>query len=47
MRTGMEAVQTFGHEGAVASVAISGNGRRVLTGSSDKTAALWEAEPGG
>jgi WD40 repeat protein len=35
-----------GHSGAVLSVAISGDGRFVVTGSNDSTALLWEAATG-
>ena len=37
-------IQTFnGHTHAVTSVALSGDGTRVLTGSADRTAILWDA----
>jgi WD40 repeat protein len=35
-----------GHTGQVRSVALSGDGRRVLTGSDDRTAILWDAAGG-
>jgi WD40 repeat protein len=40
-------LQSFaGHTATVAGVALSGNGKRVLTGSWDKTAILWDADTG-
>jgi hypothetical protein len=40
-------LQTFqGHTHRVNSVALSGDGKRVLTGSKDKTARLWDVESG-
>ena len=40
-------MQTFrGHAAPVTSVALSGDGKHVLTGSWDKTAALWDAATG-
>ena len=40
-------LQTFrGHKDSVAAVALSANGRRVLTGSKDGTAKLWDADSG-
>ena len=35
-----------GHSGQVLGVALSGDGKRVLTGSADKTAILWDAASG-
>jgi WD40 repeat protein/serine/threonine protein kinase len=35
-----------GHEGKITSVAISSNGRRLVTGSEDHTAKVWDAETG-
>ena len=37
---------TLRHEGAVWSVAFSPDGRRVVTGSDDQTARVWEASAG-
>ena len=40
-------VQKFqGHTGGLSSVALSGDGKRVLTGSDDNTAILWDAASG-
>jgi hypothetical protein len=39
--------QTFlGHTGPVRSVAVSPDGKRIVTGSSDQTAKVWDAEKG-
>lgn len=42
----LELVVQTGHTSWVTSVALSGDGRRVLTGSSDQTAILWDAVSG-
>jgi WD40 repeat protein/serine/threonine protein kinase/tetratricopeptide (TPR) repeat protein len=42
--TGLKGI--FTHEGAVATVAVSPDGKTVLTGSWDKTARLWDANTG-
>ncbi len=42
-----QCLRTFtGHERAVNSVSFSGDGRKVLSGSSDSTARLWDVETG-
>ena len=52
MRTGSEAgagwqVRTLAcHSGGVASVAISADGKRVVSGSHDTTAKTWDVETG-
>lgn len=40
--TGKEAAQFMGHSGSVYSIAISPDGRRFASGSSDKTICVWE-----
>ena len=42
----IEIVTQLGHSSVVTSVAISPDGRKVLTGSADKTARLWDAASG-
>ena len=52
LRTGSEAgagwqVRTLaGHSGMVFSVAISADGKRVASGSMDKTVKIWDVETG-
>ena len=52
MRTGSEAragwqVRTLaGHSGGVTSVAISADGKRVVSGSDDKTVMIWDVDTG-
>jgi WD40 repeat protein len=41
--TGRELLTLNGHESPVESVAFSSNGRRIVTGSQDKTARVWTA----
>jgi hypothetical protein len=36
-----------GHTGSVTSVAVSADGARIVTGSADNTARVWELFPGG
>jgi WD40 repeat protein len=43
---GPELVLQGGHTGVVYSVAFSPDGRRILTGSHDRTAILWDAGTG-
>ena len=44
--TGKELQRFTGHTSWVTSVALSADGRTVLTGSADKTARMWDAETG-
>jgi WD40 repeat protein len=44
--TKLELVVQTGHTWSVTSVAVSGDGKRVLTGSEDQTAILWDAASG-
>ena len=44
--TGLEIFSLKGHTGYVVSVAFSPDGKRILTGSDDKTARVWDAENG-
>src|ERR1700730_14600341 len=39
-------VAQLGHSGGVTSVAIAPDGKRVLTGSGDHTARIWDTETG-
>jgi WD40 repeat protein len=45
--TGRPIVRYLGHTAAINSVAFSPDGRRALTGSSDRTAKLWDTTPPG
>ena len=45
--TGKQSVPTAGHEGTVAGVAYSPDGRTIASVSGDKSAKLWNAETGG
>ena len=44
--TGQEIMRFKGHSGEVLAVAFSPDGRRILTGSADRTARLWDATSG-
>jgi len=39
------AVTLDGHSGTVHSVSFSPNGKRIVSGSGDKTLKIWDAEP--
>jgi WD40 repeat protein len=42
-----QAIRTFaGHSAAIDSVALSPDGKRIVTGSFDKTLRLWSADTG-
>src|SRR6266404_4108610 len=42
----LELVIQLGHTGSVTSVALSGDGKHLLTGSEDRTAILWDSATG-
>src|SRR6266404_9778244 len=42
----LELVIQLGHRGSVTSVALSGDGKHLLTGSEDRTAILWDSATG-
>src|SRR5262249_38299679 len=44
--TGAEVLQLKGHEGTVYSVAVTRDGTRIVTGSDDNTARIWDTETG-
>lgn len=46
MRSGAEVLTFKGHTGSVEAVSWSPDGSRVLTGSLDKTAKVWDAKTG-
>jgi WD40 repeat protein len=46
-RTAATLVELIGHERPVTSVAISGDGKRIATGSVDQLVKVWDAERGG
>ena len=46
IKTGKELLTLAGHTGAVAAVAFSPDGKRIATGSYDRTAKVWDAETG-
>jgi RNA polymerase sigma factor (TIGR02999 family) len=47
VRTRTTLVELIGHGGAVHCVAFGGDGKRVVTGGSDMTVKVWDAEKGG
>jgi WD40 repeat protein len=46
LRTGQEQFSLQGHRSAVRSVAFSGDGKRIASGSSDRTVKVWDAQTG-
>ena len=46
LKAGNETLTLKGHDGAVSAIAWSPDGKRVLTGSEDRTARLWDLATG-
>ena len=46
METGRELLTLEGHNSLISSITVSTDGRRIATGSDDKTAKVWDAETG-
>ena len=46
LETGTRLHELTGHQGGVNSVAVSPDGRRIVSGSDDNTVAVWDLETG-